>query len=137
MYEEKHGILPGAGYSYCDRVTGERMVEFHVDCCQAFQDLVKDTKFGGNKSVRYKNEQGKMIVMIGHDECIFKQYHFTNKSWVGDDKSRLIIPKDEGAGIMVSAFQCREFGFGHPLSVDDLKKISEIFSEMLIDYNKL
>ena len=66
----------------------------------------------------------KAIIMLGHDECIFKQYHFTNKSWVGDDKSRPLIPKDEGQGIMISAFQSREFGFGHFLTADQLKKIN-------------
>ena len=66
----------------------------------------------------------KKLIIIGHDECIFKQYQFTAKSWVGDNDSRPIIPKDEGAGIMISAFQCREFGFGMRLSDEQLRRVN-------------
>ena len=121
MYEEKHNVLPQLGYYYVDKVTNEPMAEFHVDTCQAFQDLVKEKEFGGNLSVRFP-EGKQAIIILGHDECIFKQYHFTNKLWVADDKTRPIIPKDEGAGLMISAFQSQEFGFGHPLTPDQLKK---------------
>ena len=39
-----------------------------------------------------------------------------------------IVPKDEGYGIMISAFQSREFGFGYPITVPDLQTINECHS---------
>jgi len=36
-----------------------------------------------------------------------------------------MIPKDEGYGIMVSAFQSRELGFGMNLSNADLKIVNQ------------
>ena len=45
--------------------------------------------------------------------------------WVGDDDTRPILLKDEGAGVMISAFQCCEFDFGLELNQDQLKKINE------------
>ena len=71
---------------------------------------MKDMEFGANLSVRRPRDK-KTIVLLGHDECIFKQFQFTNKGWVSDKGVREILPKDEGLGVMISAFQCREFGF--------------------------
>ena len=62
------------------------------------------------------------FIALGHNKRIFKQYEFTNKWWVGDNKTRPILPKDKGAGIMISVFQCWEFGFGYPLSEEQLEK---------------
>jgi len=36
-----------------------------------------------------------------------------------------IVPKDYGQGLMISAFQSREFGFGLEMSVEDQKRINE------------
>ena len=55
----------------------------------------------------------KPIVILGHAECIFKQYQFTNRAYVSDKGTTCIIPKDDGIGIMISTFQSREFGFSH------------------------
>ena len=124
MYGEKHGLLTSTGYNYTCPLTGEPMVEFHVDACEEFHKLMKETMWGGNLSVRM--EVGTQpVVLLGHDECIFKQYQFTNKSWVADNKARPIIPKDEGAGLMISAFQGREFGFGRPMSEEDFKRVND------------
>ena len=46
FYKNKHSILPEAGHYYTDQETGERMVEFHLNCCQAFQELVRDREYG-------------------------------------------------------------------------------------------
>jgi uncharacterized protein (DUF608 family) len=69
-----------------------------------------ETQFGGRRSVRYPD--GKMLVVWGHDECIVKQYTLSKKSWIGTNGETAIVPIDEGCGIMISAFQCRKFGFG-------------------------
>lgn len=39
------------------------------------------------------------------DEHIFKQYHMTTISWVAPDGSQLIVLKDDGQGLMITAFQ--------------------------------
>jgi hypothetical protein len=64
------------------------------------------------------------LVIFGHDEHIFKQYHMTNKSWVAPNGERVLVPKDDGQGLMISTFQSREFGFGLEISDEDLKKVN-------------
>ena len=68
------------------------------------------TVFGGNLSVRKPPDQ-KPLIIFGQDECIFKQYTFSKKAWRSPDGALPLIPKDEGAGIMISAFISREFGY--------------------------
>jgi hypothetical protein len=53
-----------------------------------------------------------MLIILGHDEAIMKQYLLTNKHRTGSNGEKAISPKDEGQGIMISVFQCHEFGFG-------------------------
>ena len=38
-----------------------------------------------------------------------KEYSLTPKAWVSPKGEQAIVPKDEGYGIMMSAFQSREF----------------------------
>ena len=48
--------------------------------------------------------------------------------WLGPDGETLLIPKDEGICIMISAFQSRGFGFWFAwddLSDADLKRIND------------
>ena len=99
------------------------MAKFHVDASAKIVEIANKIKLGGYLSVRMAVGL-RPIITLGHDECIFKQYQFTNKSWVGNDGGRPIILKDEGAGIMISAFQSREFGFGYPMSSDQLEKVN-------------
>jgi hypothetical protein len=96
------------------------MVEYHVDCCHLFQDRMnQETKFGGELSV-CKDPQEKALI----DECIFKQYTMSTKSWVGPNGDTVPVPKDDGQGIMISAFQSREFGFGLDLTPDLLQEVN-------------
>ncbi len=100
------------------------MVEYHVDCCHLFQDRMnKETKFGGELSMQ-KNPQEKALIMFGHDEFIFKQYTMSTKSWIGPNGETEPVPKDDGQGIMISAFQSREFGFGLDLTPDLLQEVN-------------
>jgi len=59
------------------------MVEYHVDTCDLFQQKMnEETAFGGGRrSVRYKS--GQMLIILGQDEAIMKQYLLTNKHWTG------------------------------------------------------
>ena len=86
--------------------------------------MVAHMQFGGNLSVRIPRDT-KPLICFGQDECIFKQFIFTAKSWTLPDGQKAIIPKDEGYGIMISAMTSREFGFGMQLSAEDLVKINK------------
>jgi hypothetical protein len=101
------------------------MVELHVDSHPSFHEKMNATTiFGGNLSVRMPPNT-KPLIGFGQDECIFKQYLFTSKAWTTRDGQRPLIPKDEGLGVMLSAFVSREFGFGMKLSVEDLRQVNE------------
>jgi hypothetical protein len=62
--------------------------------------------------------------MFGHDKAIFKQFSLTKKSWCGPNGETVLLPKDEGQGLMISAFQATEFGFGHQLNEDQLVQVN-------------
>jgi hypothetical protein len=66
----------------------------------------------------------KPLIIFGQDECIFKQDTFTKKAWCLPDGHFPLIPKDEGAGVMVSAFVSRNFGFGLHLIIDELSVVN-------------
>jgi hypothetical protein len=92
------------------------MVEYHVNSCTEFQERMNnETKFGGNLSVRMNKEE-KPLIMFGHNEAIFKQYLLTKISWYGPDGISILVPKDDGQGVMISAFQSIELGFGVKVS---------------------
>jgi hypothetical protein len=62
---------------------------------------------------------------MGQDECIVKQYLVTAKGWLGPEGEKPITPKDEGAGVMISAMQSREFGYGMELSAEQLSRVNQ------------
>ena len=61
----------------------------------------------------------KRLIKIGQDECIVKQFIFCHKQWVGPNGERPLLPKDEGQGVMLSAFTSLEFGFGFKMLTDN------------------
>jgi hypothetical protein len=114
-------VAKDSGYYYLYD-NNQAMVEFHVDDSPEFSSLVKHLPFKGMLSIQ--RPQGKSLIIFGHDECIFKQYLMTNHSWKGYNGETAPVPKDDRAGLMISAFQSREFGFGIPLSEEQLKEIN-------------
>ena len=119
--ENKNEVPMGSGYRYLDESTCQQMVEYHIDACNKFQERV-NCNFGGNLSVR-KSQDQQPLIAFGHDECIFKLFTFSLKSWIGPNGESVVMPKDDGMGIMISAFQSWEFGFGlKNLSEEQLKK---------------
>ena len=125
--QEEAKISLDKGYKYIKtNNVGEELTffEFHVDDSPAFDDFVRKTKFGGNLSVR-KPTSLKPLMMFGQDECIFKQYTFTKKTWKGSDGKMPLLPKDEGAGVMISAFVSREHGYGINFTAEELERINE------------
>jgi hypothetical protein len=82
------------------------MAEIHVDEIpdnKLLTEINFKVKYSGNLSIRKQPEE-KPLISFGHDECIFRQNIFTGKSWSGPKGELAIIPKDEGNGIMISAF---------------------------------
>ena len=117
-------VTSGSGYHYTDELTGEPMVEYHVDTCREFMERKNnDSEFGGNLSVR-RDQTKRPLIVFGQDECIVKQYQFTQKSWNGPNGETALIPKDDGLGVMISAFVSCEFGFGFELTTGQLQEVN-------------
>jgi len=92
--------------------------------CNLFQEKMNATiQFGVNLSVR-RDKNKETIIVLGHDECIFRQYALTNKLWNGPEEHKSFTPKVSGQGIMISTFQSRAFGFGMDLSEQQLEEIN-------------
>ena len=119
----EEGKLPSeiSGYEY--EKFGMKMIEYHVDDHSTLQDKCKHLPFGGYLSVR-KPSNKKKTMIIGQDECIFKQFLFSKNFWSLPDGTKQIIPKDEGHGVMLSSFCCRELGFGFEICDELLEKVN-------------
>ena len=68
-------MIRACGEPYLDATTNTRMVEYHIDACEKFHELMEDSEFGGNLSKNFE-EGTKSVIVLGHDECIFKQNQF-------------------------------------------------------------
>ena len=111
------------GYKYIDPLSGLTMHEFHVDDLDNSHEKIEDSDFGGFLSVR-KRDEDRPIIMIGQDECIFKQYLLVKKQWILPDGQTAANPKEEGMGIMISSFCLRDFGYGFKLNSQQLAIIN-------------
>ena len=103
------------------------LVEYHVDILTQFQYIVdksgKKRNFGGWLRVSIKLIE-RPLFCLGQYEAVFKQYIFTKNMWTHKCKFWL-VPKDEGYGIMISAFQSQWFSFWYKLTVSSIKTIKE------------
>ena len=100
------------------------MIEFHVDdhdCLQKYA-IKKYGEFERNTSVR---NTLKPVIILGQDESIYNQFSFGCKQWVGKKGERAFLPKSGGAGVMISAFQAREVGWGLKLTPEMFRRINE------------
>jgi hypothetical protein len=108
------------------------MVEIHNCAFEAEQVsvlLAAETneiwkRFGGCPSVRC-NPLHKILIIFGQDQSVFKAFAMNKSSWVIDG----MVPKrekGEGPGLMVSAMQSYEFGFGLELSADELAQVNAL-----------
>jgi len=64
-------------------------------------------------------------MVIEQDKCVFSQFLLSSKMCVEANKELPLLPKLEGEGQMISAFQSRYFGFGLQISEDQLSIINE------------
>jgi hypothetical protein len=124
--EEQEGINMPHGHHYIDSRTKLKMVELHVNDHHSFQGKMNTTTTYGGNLIIHLPEGRKPLVYFGQDEAIMKQYCFTSKSWTAPTGQKAIIPKDDGMGVMISAFVSREFGFGLQLSQQQLQKVNEV-----------
>ena len=120
LFEGK--IAPHCGYNYTTS-DGVDMVEYHIDTSYAFEERLKHLPFGGNLSVR-KSIDSKIVIFVGQDEAIFKQFLFLYKMWVGPNGERALLPKDEGTGMMISTFISREHGLIREITSDVLAQVN-------------
>ena len=120
---EEGKISKSMGYKF-EKEDGRLFYEFHVDDHDAFQLACDSLPYGGNLSVRKPSDK-KALMMLGQDEVIMKQFLFTLLSWTLPDGSKPLIPKDEGAGLMLSAITSRELGFGFTVSESALEAVNE------------
>ena len=131
--QEEEKFIPGSAYRYkvCNPNDYSNdvvdMLEYHVDTLPQLQVVLeksgKKGTFGGWLSIRVKLGE-RPVIYLGQDKAILKQYIFTNKLWTYKGKCRL-VPKYKGYGIMISAFQSREFGSWYPLTVPDPETVNE------------
>ena len=109
VLEAQDLVAKNCGYRYVDPIDNVEMVEYHVDAIPSDKLGNLVGPFGAQLSVR--RDINKPIVMfIGQDEAIFKQFSFLSKMWTGPKGERPLLPKDEGAGVMISSFIGREYG---------------------------
>lgn len=65
-------------------------------------------------------------MIIGQDEPIMKTNLFSMNAWSLPDGTRSLIPKDEGIGIMISAFIYRKIGFGYTVPDYILERVNTV-----------
>jgi hypothetical protein len=118
-------------HEYHDDTTNTMMVELHVCAFEAHQLVVLLEKkaavwklFGGCPSI-CRNERDKLLIVFGQDESVFKAFAMNLNAWTCDGITTE-RQKGEGPGMMVSAMQSYEYGFGLELPGDVLSEINRI-----------
>ena len=102
-------------------------IEFHVDDFQFLHEHAATMglgSYGGTTSVR-KPLDVKPLMIFGQDESVYSQFLFGNRQWVGPQGQRALLPKTDGLGLMISAFQSRETGFGLVISQLQMDEINQ------------
>ena len=95
------------------------MREYHVDSFETFSTYPLALSVQRNPQLR------PIIIIIGQDESVFKQYSFGRQCWFGPNGEAELIPKIDRYSQMVSAFVSRSFGVGLELSEEELMKVNE------------
>ena len=107
------------------------MREYHIDAFPSeFERYIKPQNkiHNGNLSHRFPSDR-KPVILIGQDESIYKQFSFSSKAWYTKDGATKMLPKDDGHGMMISAFVSRSWGIlmdENPLLDAQLFQINEL-----------
>ena len=103
------------------------MIEYHVDTHEELRKRFDSPEsLGGNLSVRFHELEPplKPLLIFGQDESIVSQFLSWSRHWVDPTGKRVLMPKTEGEGLMLSAYQSREFGFSYRLSQQQLDQVN-------------
>ena len=122
-YVKKGSLDESSGYEYDQN--NQKWYEYHVDDHLDFQERCKDLPFGGRLSVRMPKDQ-EPIMILGQDECIFRQFVFSKGMWTCPQGHKQLLPKDQGQGIMLSSFCSRELGYGYTPSPESINAVNNI-----------
>ena len=77
--KENGDILSGSGYQCKDKNDCD-MIKFHINENLLFTAIGNTVPFGGNLSVRNKQDD-KQLIIFGQEKCIFIQYKLRNNCW--------------------------------------------------------
>jgi hypothetical protein len=122
--EASKNLAINCGFNYVTD-DGVAMVEYYIDSSTGtfFDERLRQLPLGGNLSVR-KPIGTNVVMFVGQDEAIFKQFLFHSMMWVGPSGERPLLPKDEGIGTMISAYICRELGLVRRISEQVLDEVN-------------
>jgi hypothetical protein len=98
---------------------------FDASSSETVADIVGTTSFGAHLSIS-RDTTKPIVIFVGQDEAIFKQLLFLLKMWMGPKGERILLQEDEGAGVMISSFICREYGLIQELDRCTLDSMNEI-----------
>ena len=102
---------------------GIQMCEFHCDDVEDVEEV--SMNFPLTTSTRVPPNVRPLLI-LGQDECVFSQHLFGQKQWVTPSGQRPLMPKTEGDIHVMSALQCRDFGFSRPVTEDEMSQVNQI-----------
>jgi hypothetical protein len=110
------------------------MVEFYVE---NFKQGDEETVFGGKLSVSFPRGM-KPLIIIGHNECILKQYCLSEKHSVPPCGMRVLVLKDEGQGVMLNMSKMSKlYGSKQPRMRDTVITSLQNILECFVEQNKI
>ena len=95
------------------------MREYHVDSFEKIDNCKLILSAWCNPQLR------SIIIIIGQDESVFKQYSFGQQCWFVPNGEAELILKTDSCSQIVSAFVLRSFGVGIQWSEEELVKVNE------------
>jgi len=105
---------------------GIQMCEYHIDDVEDIKEVAMNVPLTTSTRV---DPNVCPLLILGQDECVFLQHLFGQKQWVTPTGQRPIMPKTEGDIWMMSVLQCRDFGFGRPMTDDELARVNDLRKE--------
>jgi hypothetical protein len=117
------------GYKCIDDECNSSRYEFYIDYCYSCRGHGNgDAMHGKVASMNVRAPpDSRPLEIYDQDESALFQFLFPTRSWVGPNEERGLLPKSLGGGLMVvSAFICRDTGFGMPMTDTDLPAVNAL-----------